>query len=678
MSTRKFQLNVSGFTGGLNTEASVLNVLTSEFMDGSVNVELLRNAEVRRRRGLDFIGESDVGGFLQSLTTATTGAQQFSPSAIYIQITAPNGNLLDRIVVDINNTFRVYEVTAEALRNVDTPLQTITRGDRNYSDQAFYNMQFVLSGDKLFFTGRHCQYGYLKVDADNTTLAATYLDVKIRDVDATAVDAELITRYSKTETLTSSTTRPTCIEFFGNRIWLSGDPKYPNTVYFSQAIEKDADLEKFYQEADPFDANDPDLVEDDGGVITILGAGKANQLKASGSALFAGTQQGVWQISGRDGIFKATDFSVRQVLTDQVLGHECMVRADQQLVVFGRSDIWIGSADTSLATTTSGVTSFKSLIERTNSTMWRDVPIASKAMGRAIYNQSTRKVFFFFCREDTSFNLSFGRNHQPGYSTHALIFDVAFDNDMLAQPEQEKIKRNVKGAFYMYEFADNANSNGPYIACPFLSAAVPSASEPVTDNSGTLVVDSDNETVAAAGSATPQFTILLYVLHRSASGDTLTTKHAFGVLEGTTTRDWSSDATYTVSYDSTILTGVQTGGDVLHRKGGTYVYFVFKKVETGVLDDDNIDTNPGGCLARVAWQWSTSTTSPLYGDTQQIYIPDRYSYALAGSGLDGHSHTFYKMRVRGFGNALQVVLTNDDDKDFHLVGWGQQFWGKID
>ena len=56
MSTRKLQLPVAGFTDGLNTEASVLNVLPSEFMDGTTNVVLHQNGSVRRRKGVDFLG----------------------------------------------------------------------------------------------------------------------------------------------------------------------------------------------------------------------------------------------------------------------------------------------------------------------------------------------------------------------------------------------------------------------------------------------------------------------------------------------------------------------------------------------------------------------------------------------------------------------------------------------
>jgi hypothetical protein len=59
------------------------------------------------------------------------------------------------------------------------------------------------------------------------------------------------------------------VDFFAGRAWYSGDPKFPNNVYFSQIVVNDGDLEKFHQFADPFDADDPAIVADDGGVIAI-------------------------------------------------------------------------------------------------------------------------------------------------------------------------------------------------------------------------------------------------------------------------------------------------------------------------------------------------------------------------------------------------------------------------
>ena len=64
-------------------------------MSGSTNVELFQNGSVRRRRGIDFLGSSDAGGFLQTIRTSTVTEElrQESPAITYITLTAPMGIL---------------------------------------------------------------------------------------------------------------------------------------------------------------------------------------------------------------------------------------------------------------------------------------------------------------------------------------------------------------------------------------------------------------------------------------------------------------------------------------------------------------------------------------------------------------------------------------------------------
>jgi hypothetical protein len=83
----------------------------------------------------------------------------------------------------------------------------------------------------------------------------------------------LLNRYDKRTSVTSTDTFPTTVDFYSGRAWFAGDPKYPNFVNFSQIVINDGDLEKYHQFADPFDTVDSAIVDDDGGVIQIQGAG---------------------------------------------------------------------------------------------------------------------------------------------------------------------------------------------------------------------------------------------------------------------------------------------------------------------------------------------------------------------------------------------------------------------
>lgn len=764
MSTRKLQLPVSGFTDGLNTEASVLNILPSEMMTGSSNVELFQNGSIRRRRGIDFLGTSAAGGNLQTVRTATIASElkQESPAIKYVSLTAPNGNIVEKIVVDVNNEFWIFDVTSSALRNIDSPTQTITRtvdGIVKSDDQQKYvNMQFAQSGNRLFFAGKFIQPGYLQVSADNISLEVVYTNVIVRDPNSTTTNARvqnnskyyecykthtaaaadepgvgvdweefwflndgsipsgtaswsssttytttLINRYDKRTSVTSTDTFPTTVDFFAGRCWLAGDFKYPNTLYFSQIVINDGDLEKFHQFADPFDADDSAIVSDDGGVIAIQGAGLVKRLMVLGSNIFVGSNTGIWQITGPDAVFKATNFSVHSVLEDGIDGPENMVNVDDEFIVFGQDTIWRSTIQTNLFVSSTGQATFKSLSENRIETLYTSIPKKSKASARGIYNPSERRVYYFHNKTATDWDNSYNSLEQPGYSKDVLVLDTRFQDEILPTEQQQKLKRTVKGAFFLYDFNDGAKSALPYIACPFISPDVPPMDEPVTGNN-TTVTNSAGTAVVASGSPEPKDVVLVLALHRAEAGANATIKAAFATFNTTSIKDWSSNTTYAISYDSPVYSGVQTGGDAFHNKNLTYLYLVFKKSESGVLDANGIDLTPGGCFMATGWDYAVDIDAPghtgWWHDVEkadgtkitnstgvqvykrhpmrEVYHGTRYTKSLAGGGDDGYDHVYYKHRVRGRGHTFQLQFHNDGDKDYHLIGWVEQFHGKPD
>ena len=731
MTTQKFQLHLDGFTGGLNTQSSVLNVLPSEFMDGSVNVELQSNGSLRRRRGVDFIGEISSGVTLATLDTFNISIEtnQESINAYRVRISAPNGDLLDRIVVDIKNQIWVYKNTLAALTNPANPFQKLSPLNPVSEAQRRFPLSFAPSGNKLFFAGLHTNPGYLKVDADNVSLTLVSIDVLVRDPNATAANTRrkdgskwyecieahtsaaavnqpgagsnweqfwfeldapvpagavawadttayttiFIKQYNKNQTPGTSDTFPTTVEFYAGRVWLAGDPRKPNRHYFSQVITNDADIEKYHQYADPFDASDPDLVDDDGGTIDIQGAGLTKQLLTVSNSLFVGHTNGVNQITGADKIFKATNFSNHLVLTDEVPSGFSMTKAAQEFYIFGRDSIWRSTISNELSD--AGDIDFVNVSEHSVDSLYSAIPLTSKAAARALYNPSERQIFYFFNKERISWDISFNTNNQLGYSKNVLVVSTAIPS---AEEElQERKIKHIHSAFFEYTLDDGAEDEKPYIAAPFIAPDLPNADEVVQDNAGNTVVDGSAATVFSFDDAQAKDTVMFVILRRSFSTPTVTLEHAFGTFETSNLTDWTTNSTYKISYASKIVGGINTLGDPSRTKAATYIWFVFKKVETGVLVSD-VDTNPGGCFLRTAWEYAVNTTSNKYGGQKQIYIPDRYSYALAGSGLDGHDHTWFKHRARGRGTVLQLTLENDGDKDFHVIGWSTQFYGKRD
>jgi len=767
MSTRKLQLPVSGFTDGLNTEASVLNVLPSEFMNGTTNVVLHQNGSVRRRKGVDFLGASDSGGFLQTVRTSSISAElkQESPAVKFVRLTAPNGTIVERIVADINNEFWVFNVTADALTNIDSPTQTINRTVSGilHSDpeQKFVNMQFAQSGNRLFFAGKHIHPGYLQVASDNETLEVVYINILIRDPDAsklndrrkngtpsvgyecikdhtsatanepgvgadwetfwfanegsttfaswagsTAYTTTFLNRYDKRVSVVSTDTFPTTVDFFAGRAWYAGDPRFPNNVYFSQIVVNDGDLEKFHPFADPFDADDPAVVADDGGVIAFQGAGLVLRLLTLGTSIFICSNTGVFQVTGPQASFKATDFTTFSVLKDGIDGPENVVAVDDEFIIYGQDTIWRSTIQSSLNITTSGQATFKSLSANRVETLYTSIPKASKTSARALYNPSERRAYYFYNSTSTDFDNSYSSLEQPGYSKDVLILDTRFQDDILPTEQQQKLRRTVKGAFFSYSFNDGANSEKPYIACPFIAPDVPPVDEAVVAG-GVIIIDgaTPGVEIVASGAPDPRDVILAVALRRSESGTNATIQAAFASLNTTTLKDWNSSSTYAISYTSPIFSGVQTGGDSLHNKNLTYIHLVFERVEGGVLDSDGIDLTPGGCFMSISWDYATTEGAPGHTNfghqvtsgsgahnvttsdgtliskrnpMREVYVGARFTSDEAGAGSTDYSHVYYKHRVRGRGKAFQMLFLNDADKDYNLIGWTEQFYGKPD
>jgi hypothetical protein len=660
---------------------------------------------------------------------------QDSPSVIYARLTAPNGTLVERIIAFIDNKFKVYEVTNAGLRNIDDPYQNITLGNFCAEQQKYYNLQFAQSGNRVYFAGRYIQPGYFQVDSDNASLVVSHYDVLIRDLSlsrtstrvqktiasvarwfecieahtsdannspgdgvngtwqrywieldgapasgtsswgsGTSYTSNFIKRYNKLETITTSTPRPQTVEFFAGRVWLAGEITRPNMIYFSQVITKTADIEYYFQYADPNNTDDPDLVDDDGGTIELQGADIVYRLIALSSSICACAGVGIWQITGQNSIFKATSFSSFIALNDGIFGPECVTKVHQNIVIFGKTSIWFSNVEKSIAVNTTGQVTFKSLSEKRIQTMYNSIPDIAKQSGRVLFNPTDSRVYFFYNDEITDYDYSFNSDGQPGYSKNVLVFDTLFDEEEL---QQNEIKRRVAGAFFKWELEDSADEGDPYIACAFVSPSVTSPASQAVVVDGEQV-QADGEDVVAEGGTVLNNTILVLALNRNESGGTTTIKGAFGVLQGSRLRDWYSDATYRTAYTSRVVSGIQSGGDIMHKKFITYLYFVFKKVESGVLDADNVDLTPGGCYLRTGYNFSTSETSAKYGSQVQIYKPYRYNYSLNSGANDGHDHTWYKHKARGRGNAMQVIIENDGNKDFHLIGWAQQFAGKND
>lgn len=124
---------------------------------------------------------------------------------------------------------------------------------------------------------------------------------------------------------------------------LAGDTRSPNlsgAVLFSQVGQSDDNLFKCYQEADPTSPTINDIVDTDGGVIQITGAVNIVKLMAVKTSLFVFSENGIWQIRGDEGGFRATSFQVDKVSSIGVISPESIVEANGTIFFWATSGIY--------------------------------------------------------------------------------------------------------------------------------------------------------------------------------------------------------------------------------------------------------------------------------------------------------------------------------------------------
>lgn len=124
---------------------------------------------------------------------------------------------------------------------------------------------------------------------------------------------------------------------------VGGDKFSPNmtgSVLFSQVVTNDGDIGKCYQEADPTSPTDNDVVDTDGGVINISGIVGIVALMSVRTSLFVFASNGVWQIRGDDGGFRATSFQVNKISSIGVFSPESIVEANGVIFFWATSGIY--------------------------------------------------------------------------------------------------------------------------------------------------------------------------------------------------------------------------------------------------------------------------------------------------------------------------------------------------
>lgn len=426
-----------------------------------------------------------------------------------------------------------------------------------------------------------------------------------------------------------------CAESFSGRVFYAGIDSAENagTILFSKVVETVDDLGICHQQNDPTAEYLSDLYATDGGELRIPDAVKIQRLYAYQNSLFVFAENGVWQISGVDGVFRATEFSVNRVTRVGILQPQTFVEAEGVPFWWSRFGIHTLTTDP-----VSGQGTEQNLTIPTVQTFWDAIDADAKLKVTAVYDAINKRIYWGYPDKDETV---------ASKLNNFLILDVPLQ------------------AFYPWKISDQTSNTDCVVGLAFYSGY--GASEvalDVTSNNGAddVVTSNGNDVVSTQISNTNTGDAAIVLICREGSNNKIT----FGAFTAIDFLDWTN-----TNYSSFAETGYDFIGDLVTKKNAPYIVTYCRVTETGFTGNENDGyeaIRPSGLKVSAAWDFSES-----FGTSQQVYRL-KFPVFPNNSNLSDFNYPddviTSRVKIRGHGRSMRIKYESEQGKDFLLLGWG--------
>lgn len=435
-------------------------------------------------------------------------------------------------------------------------------------------------------------------------------------------------------TTTTEASRFKTVATYAGRAFFAGleSKKNASKVYFSQLIDDLEYVGDCYSVNDPTSEEVSDLLDTDGGFISIPEAHNIKYLHVYGSTLLIFAENGVWSISGVDDIFRATGFSVNKLTSVGMVNETSFVSAE------GRPYWWSATGiHTLVPNEVTGGLGEQNISLSTIQTFWNNISSTGKSTAVGEYDAVNRQVLWL-------------------YSSLTETTDYKF-NEVLILDE-------VLGAFYPWTISDESSNTNYMIGTSFFRGTGASTVEyTVVDGDGNEVLNAAGDTVIvsqtkSAFNSDSAIKILVW------DGDT--NKITFAEFTGTLFKDWA-----TANYTSYAEAGYDFIGDMTLKKNAPFITVYLRTTETGWTGDETNGYNPvrpSSCKVSAYWDFKTSSSST----PQQAYRLKGVPVIDTGDlGTFGYPSTVVttRLKLRGRGRSVKLRFDSEEGKDFNLLGW---------
>lgn len=427
--------------------------------------------------------------------------------------------------------------------------------------------------------------------------------------------------------------RPSAVAFFAGRVFYGGiDAENPETnlttghVFFSQIVSDISRVGMCFQSADPTSEHISDLIDDDGGVIPISGCGRILALVPLLGSLVVIAKNGIWEITGVEGPFTATNYMLNQISEFGGLTED-YVRYENTVFFISETDIMMVHPSEEGGTMIS-----ESLSAGVINNFYRKIPAHSKNNAVLGFDPSEKNLMMLYSDEPD----------KPSRRTQLLNYNFnlqAWFRYSFSMPDEY----SIESVTYITEALSKDINDTIYVG----DQEVVVGWEPV-DVRIRLKINS-----------TPQMRFMI-------KGPGF---YRFAYLRDDSFHDFDS-----FNYDSYVVTGVNTFQDTMRNKQIEYLIPSLKRTEK--LIDGEVK-HESSCMLSTRWDFSDSNKSNKWSRPQQVYRFNRFFIPDTDEDFGyGHDVIQTKNRVRGTGKALNFVFEAEPGKDLHLYGWAVSMSGR--
>jgi hypothetical protein len=422
---------------------------------------------------------------------------------------------------------------------------------------------------------------------------------------------------------------------FSGRIFYAGltSAKNSGRILFSKQLDGIKEAGRCYQQNDPTSEDFSDLLPTDGGVIVIPEATNIQKLHVFGSTLMVFAENGVWQITGVDNVFRATEYSISRVSEIGIENAETFVSVEGVPMWWSKHGIHTLQFDQ-----VSGKAQEQNISISTIQSFFDAIDANAKSNCHGVYDQTNKRIHWFYANNGENVNNKKNR---------VLTLDIAVQ------------------AFYPWAVSDSASNTDYILGAEYLEGfgsdyqnldVILSTGDDVVTSAGDDVVVNQLTQLAQADSAV---TLMVF--------DAATSKMTMGLFSGTDFLDWG-DANYTSFAEA----GYDFMGDLVLKKNSPYIQVYLRPTETGFEGSDETGYTPireSSLLISSYWDFRKTTSSSPQQAYRLKYMPVVDASQL-GSWNYPEEIVTTRLKMRGHGRSMRLRFESEQGKDFVLLGFG--------